>query len=147
MEPDRTEGHFAMRKRIRRVLIDNMIAVTKPVVFVLIECLSSMASDCTKLMEYIDVGRRRNILVIVVNLTCDLRVHEKRLLSSERFSGPKKKLTDVNILRAMIRDHELLTENDIDEEELHDLKITFKTVSTSSKPIQDSAASILALLH
>lgn len=51
IEPVRNDAHHSVRKRLRSVLIESMIAVAAPDVFILTECSSSDESDVRKFLS------------------------------------------------------------------------------------------------
>jgi hypothetical protein len=64
-------------------------------------------TDAAFLQEHIDIVRGTNVPIYWVNVHCEQSVLEQRLTSTERQDGGKTKLTDVNVLRQLLREHRL----------------------------------------
>ena len=108
--PDRNEEHYELRRMVRAPIFK---AVRKRVqegaTILMTACLAAdNEQDAAFLNEYLDIVSETEIPVIWVNTFCDQRLLEQRLESHERSQGSKAKLTDVNVLRDLLLEHNLI---------------------------------------
>ncbi|KAI1124598.1 hypothetical protein F5Y10DRAFT_24934 [Nemania abortiva] len=108
--PGRSEEHHELRRKIRgpvfealrkRALASDTILMTA--------CLAGdNERDCAFFQEHLDIVRSTEVPIFWVNAYCEQEVLELLVKSPERCQGAKTKLTDVGVLRGMVRTHHLL---------------------------------------
>lgn len=102
IEPGRTEGHYQLRKRIRRESFSGLKALEdKKMVIIMTTCFSDTPIEIERYEEHADIARARGVPLFAINLVCDLSANKARLCSDERKAGRiagKMKLVDGDAL-------------------------------------------------
>ncbi|EGR49666.1 uncharacterized protein TRIREDRAFT_106676 [Trichoderma reesei QM6a] len=108
--PDRSEEHHELRRRIRAPIFEQIRKqVLEGATILMTACLAGdNGRDAAFLSEHFDIVRGTDIPIIWVNADCDPTILEQRLESPERCQGSRAKLTDVRVLRDLLREHHLI---------------------------------------
>lgn len=72
-------------------------------------CLADNEVDSQVLREHLDLVRDTGIPLYWINVHCDFGVLEQRAASTERVQGTKRKLTDLQTLRKLVDENQLIS--------------------------------------
>lgn len=72
-------------------------------------CLADNEVDRQVLKEHLDLVRDTDIPLYWINVHCDLGVLEQRATSTERVRGTKRKLTNLQTLRKLVDENQLIS--------------------------------------
>lgn len=108
--PGRSDEHHALRRQVRAPVFAKLAERAREgcVVFMTACLAEDSVGDAAFLEEHLDLVRGTDVPIFWVNAHCDPAVLEQRLKSAGRCSGSKTKLTDVNVLRDLLRKHRLI---------------------------------------
>ncbi|KAF4976699.1 hypothetical protein FZEAL_6679 [Fusarium zealandicum] len=106
---DRGLNHYYLRRQMRKVYYNEIRKMASQGCLVLMTaCLVDNEADLKVLDEHLDIVRGTDISMVWVNIRCEQQILEQRVTSLERVQGSKTKLTDVEMLRRMIKRNRLL---------------------------------------
>jgi hypothetical protein len=104
--PDRSPSHYDLRRQIRRPIFD---AVGERAgaghTILMTACLADNAADAAVLEEHLDIVAGSGVAMFWINLSCEWGALEQRVQSTQRRTGDKTKLTDPEVLRALVKQH------------------------------------------
>ncbi|KAJ7151041.1 hypothetical protein C8R46DRAFT_1123122 [Mycena filopes] len=112
--PDRNDAHYELRRQIRAPVFREIrrLAQAGTVVFMTACLAKDNARDAGVLQEHLDLVRNTNVPLFWINADCDIAELEQRVSSPERRHGAKTKLTDVDLLRKLVRENHLIDPRD-----------------------------------
>ncbi|KAL6904486.1 hypothetical protein GGI43DRAFT_397314 [Trichoderma evansii] len=142
--PGRGAAHCELRQKIREVAFDAVRKIAEEGKMILMTvCLADNDADTRTFEEHISIVRNTSIPIYWFTLRCDRDVLEKRVTSKERREGSKSKLTDVNILRQLMEDLELLNPRPSDYEPV---RLITQTIDVSGA-VENSVHQLLHVLE
>jgi chloramphenicol 3-O-phosphotransferase len=108
--PDRSDEHHELRRKLRAPVFKKLgERAQEGYVILMTACLAeNNVRDTASLKEHLDMVRGTNVPIIWVNVHCGQTALEQRLRSPERCQGAKTKLTDVRVLRDLLREQRLI---------------------------------------
>ncbi|KAH6991282.1 hypothetical protein BKA56DRAFT_667766 [Ilyonectria sp. MPI-CAGE-AT-0026] len=107
--PDRGHAHYQLRRQMRDIVFSSLREVVREGHLILMTaCLADNEVDRQVLKEHLDLVRDTNIPLYWINVHCDLGVLEQRATSIERVQGTKRKLTNLQTLRKLVDENQLI---------------------------------------
>ncbi|KAJ7128097.1 hypothetical protein C8R46DRAFT_1145166 [Mycena filopes] len=112
--PDRSDAHHELRRQIRAPVFREIsrLAQEGTVIFMTACLAKDNERDAGVLQEHLDLVRNTNVPLFWINADCDIAALEQRVSSPERRHGGKTKLTDVDLLRKLVRENYLVDPRD-----------------------------------
>ncbi|KAL7907062.1 hypothetical protein GGI35DRAFT_457593 [Trichoderma velutinum] len=143
--PDRSDEHHELRRMIRAPIFEKLRKRAQEGHTILMTaCLAdNQDKDIVFLNEHFDIVRGTGVPIVWVNAYCDQALLEQRLQSPERCQGTKTKLTDVHVLRDLLRTHHL-----VDPSKWADGRVTKLVVKTldMSGPVEVSVSRLMSAI-
>ena len=108
--PDRSPEHHELRRKVRKPVFDSLSKLAQDGRIILMTaCLAANNDrDAAFLEEHLAMVRGTEVPLFWINVHCDLAVLEQRVGNLERCQSAKTKLTDVNVLQTLVREHRLI---------------------------------------
>ncbi|KAF4455272.1 chloramphenicol phosphotransferase-like protein [Fusarium austroafricanum] len=108
--PDRSDRHHELRRLVRAPIFEELGSRAKKDHTILMTvCLAAESQrDATFFQEHLDISRKSHVPIYWINLRCDIDILEQRLSAPERQQSNKSKLTDVHIVRDLVKFHRLI---------------------------------------
>lgn len=108
--PGRSDEHHELRRMVRAPIFEQLgKRAQEGLVILMTACLAEDDKrDAAFLQEHLDMARRTGVPIFWENAHCDHAALEQRVGSPERCQGAKTKLTDVRVLRDLVREHRLI---------------------------------------
>lgn len=141
--PGRSDEHHELRRNIRAPVFQALRKrVREGHTILMTACMAKENErDAAFLQEHLDIVRETDIPIFWLNVHCDLVVLEGRIISPGRLKEGKTKLTDVDILRDLVRKHQLI-EPRLDEP--GPIRLIVESLD-SSGPLELSVARLMSL--
>ncbi|KAH7146431.1 hypothetical protein EDB81DRAFT_883850 [Dactylonectria macrodidyma] len=108
--PGRSDEHHELRRMVRAPIFKQLRnRAQHGDIILMTACLvEDNERDAAFLQEHLDIVRATDVPIIWINAHCDRASLEERIRSPQRCQGSKTKLTDVRILRDLVREHRLI---------------------------------------
>jgi len=108
--PDRSPEHYELRRKLREPVFESLSRLAQEDHVVLMTaCLADDNDrDAAFFQEHLAMVRGTNVPLFWVNTHCDQAVLEQRVRIPERCQSTKTKLTEVGVLRKLVREHRLI---------------------------------------
>lgn len=139
--PDRSDEHHELRRLVRAPIFSKLRSrVQEGHTILMTACLADdNQKDAAFLQEYLDLIRGTDVPMFWVNAYCEQAIQEERTRCPRRCQGAKTKLTDVRILRELLRDNRLIRPNESGDE---NIKMAVETLDVSG-PLELSVARLM----
>ncbi|KAH6978836.1 P-loop containing nucleoside triphosphate hydrolase protein [Fusarium venenatum] len=107
---DRSDRHHELRRLVRAPIFAELGKRAKDGDTILMTaCLAAdNQRDDDFLHEHLEIARNSGVPIYWINLRCDPDILEQRLSTPDRQKGSKSKLTDVSVLRDIIKSNQLI---------------------------------------
>lgn len=141
--PGRSDEHHELRRQVRAPIFAKLAERARNgcIVFMTACLAENNMRDAAFLEEHLDLVRGADVPIFWVNAHCHPAVLEQRLTSSERCNGSKTKLTDVDVLRDLLRKHRLIVpEGPSDDSSV--LLLLVRTLDVSG-PVEQSVSHLM----
>lgn len=142
--PDRSDDHYKLRQSIRAPIFRALRKRAQEGHTILMTtCLAKENErDVAAMQEHLDIVRKTDIPIFWINIHCELAILEQRVANPERCREGKTKLTDVGILRDLVRKHQLIEPLPSEE----GLTRLFVETLDSSGPVELSVGRLMSLI-
>lgn len=142
--PGRNDEHHKLRRMVRAPIFEKLgKRAQEGHTILMTACLAKDNKwDAAFLQEHLDMARSANVPIFWVNAHCDHVALEQRVGSLERCQGGKTKLTDVCVLRDLVREHCRIEPPKSSDEST---RLVFKTLDVSG-PVELSVSRLMSMI-
>ncbi|KAG8666370.1 hypothetical protein FPOAC2_11480 [Fusarium poae] len=142
--PDRSDRHHELRRLVRAPVFEELGKRAKDGDTILMTaCLAAdNQRDDAFLDEHLDIARKSGVPIYWINLRCDPDILEQRLSTPERQEGSKSKLTDVSVLRDIIKSNQLI---ELPGKENNDILVIYRELDVSGS-VESSVGRLKGIL-
>ncbi|KAJ9612882.1 hypothetical protein H2200_002823 [Cladophialophora chaetospira] len=142
--PDRSKEHHELRRKVRAPIFEviRKLALEGHVILMMACLAEGNDTDAAFCQEHLDIVHGTDVPLFWFNAQCDQDILEERVKSPERCQGTKTKLTDVNVVRKLLRENRLIEpQRSVDEH----LKLIVETLDVSGE-LDDSVRHLMNLV-
>jgi hypothetical protein len=151
--PERSTKHYALRKKVRDVVFDELKSirdVPRKRTIIFTSCNAKIEADREVFEDYLEVAHARVVRFLWLNLVCDRDTHLERLGTGERLEAERqyasRKLTLPEDLLNLLAKHELLRPEHCKEElEAASLPVQFAELDTTELDAEKTVDAIMKL--
>jgi hypothetical protein len=142
--PDRSDSHHELRRLVRAPIFAELGKRAKSGDTILMTaCLAANNQrDDEFYHENLDIARENGVPIYWINLYCDPAILEQRLSTPERQQGGRTKLTDMDVLRDILKKHQLLEPGNIGDASV---SLIFETLDVSGE-LESSVSCLMGII-
>ncbi|KAL2066013.1 hypothetical protein VTL71DRAFT_2084 [Oculimacula yallundae] len=152
IEPDRNEAHYTLRKEFRTLAMTGLARLPYDTTIIWTAALATSHAptqwnDVDQLREYLTFAEDRGVMLVFVNIVCDLLSNCKRV-TERKETSEKVKLFDADVLTGIRRDTELLSREVAEEcAGEGEGRMMFFELDNSGLDVEEGADQILRFLR
>ncbi|KAJ7044678.1 hypothetical protein C8F04DRAFT_1069173 [Mycena alexandri] len=145
--PTRNDAHHELRRQIRAPVFRHTRRMAQEGnVILMTACLTKdNEQDAAVLQEHLELVRNTDVPLLWLNADCDIAELEQRVCSPERCNGSKTKLTDVALLRKLVRENHLIDPRETLDEGTIRLFVETMDMNASAEVSVDRLMDIIGL--